>query len=274
VFGFFKRRRRERLRSAPFPPAWLEIIEKNVPSYASLPEADRRELQGLVQVFLAEKHFEGCGGLELTDEITVTIAAQACRLLLHRETDIYPRLITILVYPTAYLARSVRSIGGPAVLEGEEVRLGEAWKSGVVVVSWDEVKATSLGLTYGRNLVLHEFAHQLDMEDGADDGTPRLERRGQYETWAKVLGEEYDRLRRDSALGRYTALDPYGATNPAEFFAVATECFFEKPGVLRKRHPELYEELKTFYRQDPAGLGGTEGSPTPRAAANTSHEGS
>ncbi len=254
MFGFFKRRRRERLRLAPFPPAWRELIETNVPFYALLPEADRRELQGLVQVFLAEKHFEGCGGLELTDEIRVTIAAQACRLLLHRETDIYPRLITILVYPSAYIARSVQPIGGLTVLEGERVRLGEAWKNGVVVVSWDDVKATSLGLTYGRNLVLHEFAHALDMEDGTDDGTPRLEQRSQYETWAKVLGEEFDRLRRHSALGRYTALDPYGATNPAEFFAVATECFFEKPGVLQKRHPELYEQLKTFYRQDPAEL--------------------
>src|SRR5262249_21497329 len=145
VFGFFKRRRRERLRAAPFPAAWLEIMETMMPIYASLPGPDRRELQGLVQVFLAEKHYEGCGGLELTDEIKVTIAGWAVLLLLHRDTDIYPRLITILVYPTAYVARSVEPIGGPAVLEGEQVRLGEAWKSGVVVVSWDDVRATSLG---------------------------------------------------------------------------------------------------------------------------------
>jgi Mlc titration factor MtfA (ptsG expression regulator) len=252
LFGFFQRRRRQRLRSAPFPPAWLEVIEKNVPFHACLPDDDRRELQGLVQVFLAEKHFEGCGGLELTDEIRVTIAAQACLLLLHRQTDDFPRLITILVYPTAYVARSVEPIGGGTVLEGETVRLGEAWKGGVVVVSWDEVRAIALGLAYGRNLVLHEFAHLLDMEDGAADGTPVLEGRGQYESWTRVLGEEYERLRRQSALGRYTVLDEYGATNPAEFFAVATESFFEKPGVLQKRHPQLYEELKAFYRQDPA----------------------
>jgi Mlc titration factor MtfA (ptsG expression regulator) len=260
VFGFFKRRRRERLRSAPFPAAWLAIIERNVPFYRSLPDADRRELQGLIQVFLAEKHFEGCGGLELTDEIKVTIAAQACRLLLHRPTDIFPRLITILVYPNAYRAKAVEPIGGGGVLEGEQVRLGEAWKGGVVVISWEEVRAIALGRSYGRNLVLHEFAHLLDMEDGADDGTPILENRSRYESWIQVLGEEYDRLRRDSALGRYTALDDYGASNPAEFFAVATECFFEKPGVLRKRHPELYEELSAFYRQDPARLADTNGS--------------
>jgi Mlc titration factor MtfA (ptsG expression regulator) len=254
VFGFFKQRRRRRIRSEPFPAAWLEIVNKNVPYYASLPEEDRRELQGLIQVFLAEKNFEGCGGLELTEEMKVTIAAESCLLLLHRDTDLYPRLITILVYPTAFVTKVVEPIGGPAVLEGEQIRLGEAWKGGVVVVSWDEVRAKAAGRAFGRNLVLHEFAHQLDMEDGAADGTPVLQGHDRYAEWTRVMGQEYDRLRRDSALGRYTVLDSYGATNPAEFFAVATEAFFEKPGVLQKRHPELYEALKSFYRQDPAEL--------------------
>ena len=175
MFDFFKRRRRQRLRSAPFPPAWLRIIEKNVPYYTLLPDADREELQGLVQIFLAEKSFEGCGGLELTDEIKLTIAAQACLLLLHRETDIYPRLITILVYPSAYVAKAVRSIGthigGHLVLEGEVHPLGESSSSGVVVLSWDDVKAGASDFDDGQNLVLHEFAHQLDGEDGALNGT-------------------------------------------------------------------------------------------------------
>jgi Mlc titration factor MtfA (ptsG expression regulator) len=252
MFGFFKRRRRERLRAAPFPEPWLEIIDKNVPLCKRLTEADRRELYGHVQVFLAEKYFEGCGGLGLTDEIKVTIAAQACLLLLHRDTDYYPRLITILVYPTAYLADTVQHLGAGTVLEGQEVRLGEAWKSGVVVLSWDDVRDDSLDIRDGRNLVLHEFAHQLDMEDGAADGTPLLDRR-QHRAWAEVLGDEYERLRRDCVLGRSTVLDKYGATDPAEFFAVATECFFETPARLKRRHPELYEQLKSFYRQDPAG---------------------
>ncbi len=254
MFGFFKHRRRQRLQAKPFPAAWLEFIERNVRYFADLLPADRRELQGLLQVFMAEKSFEGCGGLELTDEIKVTIAAQACRLLLHRQTDFYRRLMTILVYPTAYLAKSVEPIGGPIALEGEEIRLGEAWKGGVVIVSWDEVRAASLGLAHGRNLVLHEFAHQLDMEDGAADGVPILESASQIARWAQVMESEYQRLKRDSALGRYSALDDYGATSPSEFFAVATECFFEKAGVLRKRHPELYEELKRYYQQDPAQL--------------------
>ncbi len=254
MFGFFKRRRRQKLQAKPFPPPWLTLIEQNARFYADLPAADRREVLGLAQIFMAEKSFEGCGGLELTDLIKVTIAAQACRLLLHRETDLYPRLITILVYPTAYVAKTVEPIGGPMVLEGEEVRLGEAWKGGVVIVSWDEAHAASLGQTYGRNVILHEFAHQLDMENGAADGVPVLESRGDYVRWAQVMEHEYERLRRDSVLGRYSALDDYGATNPSEFFAVATESFFEKAGVLRKRNPELYEELKSFYRQDPAQL--------------------
>jgi Mlc titration factor MtfA (ptsG expression regulator) len=266
VFGFFKRRRRQRLRSAPFPAAWLQIIEKNVPFYNALPDADRQELQGLVQIFLAEKSFEGCGGLELTDEIKLTIAAQACLLLLHRETDVYPRLITILVYPSAYVAKGVERIGshigGDLVLEGNIHPLGESSSSGIVVLSWDDVKAGASDFDDGQNLVLHEFAHQLDGEDGDLNGAPLLEQPGQYVAWVRVLNDEYKRLQRDSRLGRSSVLDQYGASDPAEFFAVATECFFEKPRVLRKRHPELYEELKSFYRQDPAQLAPTRRPPS------------
>jgi Mlc titration factor MtfA (ptsG expression regulator) len=252
MFGFFRRRRRERLRAAPFPPEWLGIVERNVPLYRRLPEADRRELRGHVQVFLAEKHFEGCGGLALTDEIRVTIAAQACLLLLHRDADPYPRLITILVYPGAYVARAVESLGGGLVIEGEQGRQGEAWADGVVVLSWDDVRAGASDARDGHNVVLHEFAHQLDQEDGVADGAPVLGRRSRYVAWARVLGAEYERLRR--ATGRESVLDGYGATDPAEFFAVATECFFETPVALRRKHPELYEELKGYYRQDPAEL--------------------
>jgi Mlc titration factor MtfA (ptsG expression regulator) len=223
-----------------------------VPIVHRLPEDDRRELQGHVQVFLAEKHFEGCGGLALSDEIRVTIAAHACVLLLHRETDIFPRLITILVYPSAYVASTTESIGGGVIFESEQVRLGEAWKGGVVVLSWKEVRGIARGTDPGKNLVLHEFAHQLDMEDGSAEGTPLLASAGQYATWKEVLEWEYQRLRRDSELGRYSVLDKYGATNPAEFFAVATEAFFEKSVLLSRRHPELYQQLKDYYHQDPA----------------------
>jgi Mlc titration factor MtfA (ptsG expression regulator) len=254
VFGFFKQRRRNRLRAAPFSVHWLEIIEKNVRFFACLPDADRLELRGLIQIFLDEKILEGCGGLVLTDEIKVTIAAQACLLLLHRDTDIYPRLTTVLVYPSAYIAKAIKPVGSGLALEGETVNLGESWTNGIVVLSWDEIRAAASDVQDGRNLVLHEFAHQLDREDGAVDGTPLLDQRSQYIVWARVLNAEYERLKRDTWMGRPTVLDEYGTTDPAEFFAVATECFFEKPRVLEKRHPELYTELKSFYRQDPARL--------------------
>lgn len=254
VFGFGRRRRRERLRAEPFPTDWEAILRRNVPLFDRLAEADREELRGLVRVFLDEKRFEGCGGLEITDEIRVTIAAQACLLLLHRETDDYPRLITILVYPHAYVAKSTEPIGGGVILEGETARLGEAWRDGVVVLSWDDVRAGASDIHDGHNVVLHEFAHQLDHEDGSADGAPVLVHRSRYVAWARVLGADYERLRQSSDRGREDVLDAYGATNPAEFFAVATETFFEKPVALRRKHPELYEELRGYYQIDPAEL--------------------
>ena len=194
MFSFFKQHHRKRLRSQPFPPSWLDIIHNNVPIYNHLPEADQRELQGHIRVFLAEKVFEGCGGLELTEEIKVTIAAQACLLLLHRENNCYPRLITILVYPNAYVAKSVELIGGGVVQEGETARLGEAWKDGVVVLSWDHVRRGASNTLDGHNVVLHEFAHQFDMENGSADGAPILDHRSQYVTWARVMSDEYEQF--------------------------------------------------------------------------------
>lgn len=251
MWGWFRARRRRRLRATPLPEAWREILERNFPLYRRLSSEDREELDGHVQVLVAEKHFEGAGGLVMTDEIRVTIAAQAALLLLHRRSDYYPRLTTILVYPGVYHAPVRESLGDGVVREGTEGRLGEAWSQGVVVVAWDRAHHGGADPEAGRNVVLHEFAHVLDQEDGVSDGAPLLPRRSMYLTWARTLGEEYDRLRRDSAFGRPTLLDAYGATNPAEFFAVATEFFFGRPGTLRRRHPELYRELREFYQQNP-----------------------
>ena len=251
MFDFFKRHRRDALLAQPFPPAWREILDRDVAYVAKLGEADRAELEGLVQVFLAEKNVEGCGGLVLTDEIRVTIAAQACLLLLHRETDIYPDLETVLVYPHAYRARATRR-DGPVVIESEDARLGESWTRGVVVLAWDHVASSARHLG-GDNVVLHEFAHQLDAEDGSMDGAPDLGSRARFASWARVLGEEFAELSSRIHAGRPSDIDAYGATSPPEFFAVVTEMFFEKPQQMRKRHPELYAELATFYRQDPAG---------------------
>ena len=253
MFGF-KQRRRDRLRATSLPAAWIKIIERNVPFYRCLPKDDQRELQGHIQVFLAEKHFEGCGGLQVTDEIKVTIAAQACLLLLHRDTDYYPTLSSILIYSSAYRVHVSKSMGSGIVLEGDTVRLGEAWRHGVVVLAWDDVLRGAADIHDGHNVVLHEFAHQLDHECGDAHGSPLLPRRSMYVAWGRVLGAEYAQIQQDAKHGRRTVLDKYGATSPAEFFAVATECFFGKAVQLKRKHPELYEELKLYYQQDPAQL--------------------
>ena len=255
MFSYLKHRRRARLRAEPFPVEWKKLIERNVPLFSRLPAADRTELLGHVQVLLAEKHWEGAGGLELTDEIRVTIAAQACVLLLHREHDYYPRVTTILIYPSTYVAAGERHIGGGIWEDAEEVRLGHTQQQlGAIVLAWDAALHGSRVYDDGQNVVLHEFAHQLDFEGDSTDGTPLLETRQQYLSWARVLGAEYQRLRRLDATGESSFLDKYGATNPAEFFAVVTEFFFERSVELRAGYPSLYAELKGYYRQDPAAF--------------------
>ena len=266
MWPFSKKRRRQAAREAPFPDAWARIIEANVPHAARLSPEDRAELQADVQVFLDEKTFEGCGGLEITDEIRVTIAAQACLLLLRRETDYYPTLKTILVYPNPYVAER-KHHDGMLVHESTEVRLGESWERGPVVLAWDDVLHGARDVRDGQNVVLHEFAHQLDQEQGRSDGFPALPSRAMYGPWARVLGEEYRELVENVTRHRRTVLREYGATSAAEFFAVATEVFFEKPVQLRRKHPELYEQLKLYYRQDPAeAAAGAEPSEERRAA--------
>ena len=251
MFGL-THRRRQRIREQPFPAEWSDIIRHNAPFYPRLSDADQRELMGHIQVFLDEKRFEGCGGLTITDEIRVTIAAYACVLLLHRETDYYPLLVTILVYPHTFVVSRYQE--GPAgqVLEATETLSGESWRHGNVVLAWDEVQHSAFDLHDGHNVVIHEFAHQLDEEDGSANGAPVLPRRSMYGAWARILGADYAKLVKDAEEGGDSVLDQYGATNPAEFFAVATEAFFEAPVKLRSRHPQLYSELMLYYQQDPA----------------------
>ncbi len=254
VFSFSKKARRRALRVQPMPEAWRAIVDRNVPYAALLETDDRHELEALIRIFLAEKRFEGCGGLSLTDDVRVTIAAQACLLLLHiPETEVYPDLDTILVYPHPYRAHAAHTVG-PIAITSDEARLGESWTRGVVVLAWDHVNASSHPAGSGHNVVLHEFAHQLDAEDGAVDGAPNLGPRARYVAWARVLGDEYADLAQRLREGRSTDVDPYGATSPAEFFAVVTEMFFEKPTQLAQKHAGLYAELSAFYRQDPASL--------------------
>ena len=243
--------RRSRATSQPFPAAWDEIVARNFPMDARLPESDRVELRRRMQIFLAEKRFEGVGGLEMSDEIRVTVAAQACLLLLHLADDDYPALSTILVYPTAYRAHATEHGEFGMVTEIEQVRAGEAYNAETIVLSWDDVLGGT-GDGDGHNVVFHEFAHQLDMEDRDANGAPVLAHHGMYAAWARVLGQEYEQLQEAVERHERTLMDAYGTQSPAEFFAVATETFFEKPMKLRDEHSELYAQLREFYRQDPA----------------------
>jgi Mlc titration factor MtfA (ptsG expression regulator) len=251
ILDWFRNRRRRQLLAEPFPPEWLKYLESNVSVYPTLSEAEQARLRDKVRIFIAEKTWEGCGGLPITDEIKVTIAAQACVLVLGYDNFYFEKLRTILVYPHGYVAPQETVNQAGIIDEGGSGRLGEAHYRGPVVLSWSDALAGGKTHRDGKNLVYHEFAHQLDMLDGAADGTPPMPG-GQLARWRDVMTAEYERLVRDSEHGRATLLDEYGTTNEAEFFAVATECFFEKAAHMQRRHPKLYEVLRDFYRQDPA----------------------
>ena len=213
---------------------------------------DRAELLGHVQVLLAEKRFEGCGGLALTDEVRVTIAAQACLLLLHRKTDYFPGLLTILVYPSTYMVDEKRQVAEHVWEEGSTTRLGETGRRmGSLVLAWGAVKHGAADPSDGKNVVLHEFAHQLDYENHAADGVPELATREQQLAWSEVMRTDFASLRAADESGIPTLLDTYGATDPVEFFAVSVEAFFERPRALRAHHPRLYAELRKYFNQDP-----------------------
>jgi Mlc titration factor MtfA (ptsG expression regulator) len=252
MFSWLRRRRRRKLLAQPFPPAWLEYLRRNVGHYECLSEAEQAKLRDDLRVFIAEKNWEGCGGLTMTDEIKVTIAAQASLLVLGLQHHYFERVLSILVYPRAYRGpRDERGQDGLIHARGLP-RLGEAHYRGPVVLSWDDVLEEGRNPSQGQNVVYHEFAHQLDMLNGVVDGTPLLETPEQYRRWREVMTEEYHKLIEASVYGRATLLDQYGTTNEAEFFAVATECFFDRPSQLARRHPRLYEILRDYYHQDPA----------------------
>lgn len=212
-------------------------------------------MHGLVNIFLDEKQFVGCEGFSITDEVRVTIAGNAAMLLLGREARGFSGFQTILVYPDTYVARDTRYDGFIEIRE-HSVRSGESWPRGPVVLAWSDVLSQVHSGSHGRNVVIHEFAHKLDEENDIMDGLPVLRDRSHYAEWARVLGREYASLRRQAREGKDSVLDPYGAVSPAEFFAVATEAFFETPRLLKERLPDLYAQLGRFYNLDPAAWPG------------------
>lgn len=251
MFGF-KKLHRKWLTRRPVPEAWMDIIHKNVPYYRRLPREKQNRLRKLIQIFIDEKRFEGCGGLELTDEMKVTIATQACILILGSVNDIYPDLRAVLVYPHHYFANTKQTSQDGVITEGIQARSGESWSYGNIVLAWDEVKHGASDIRDGHNLVFHEFAHQLDKEYGATSNINSPPENSTYLAWARVIGKEYKEFVNDLKRHHQTLINAYGAKNLAEFFAVATESFFEQPNELKQKHPDLYEQLKQFYQQDPA----------------------
>lgn len=246
--GIKKAKRRKEIIKKEFPESYKNILIKRLPLYRYLTEEQKKHLHGKILVFLDEVRFEGCAGLEMNDEIKLTIAGQACLLLLNHKDSFFNIITTILVYPSAYIAKQQNPDG--TVDEGN-VRLGESWTTGTVVLSWDNIIQGIKNTNDGHDVVLHEFAHQLDQEDGSGNGAPILKDSSRYAVWARVLGKEYKELKKRKKKFKKTTLDYYGATNPAEFFAVATETFFEKPEQMQKKHPQLFAELKKYYKLDP-----------------------
>ena len=267
--------RRQVWATRPFPPAWRTILRRRVPLYRQLPADLQQQLRRRILVFLAEKPFLGCAGLEVTDEMRVTIAAQACLLRLNRGGALFPELRQILVYPGAFLVDRVDAAPGGVLREQRRTLAGESWSQGQVILSWQDVLDGARVVDDGHNVVLHEFAHQLDQESGSANGAPRLGSRAAHARWADVMSREFaalqERIRdRQAAQSRAQAewswfgaaetapapwpadlISDYGATNEAEFFAVVTEVFFEQPGALAARHPALFALLRDYYAVDP-----------------------
>lgn len=239
LFDLWDGLRRKLAAREPFPPAWRSILERRVPFYARLPGDSRERFEHKLKVFARTKEFSGARGLEVTEEMRVVVSATAARLVIHMEEEHYQRLLGVVLYPSHYKH------------EGRDhIVFGEANDRGMVVLSWEAVLRGLSDPRDGLDTAIHEFAHALDVEDGTFDGTPELAGDA-YAPWARVMTAAFGTLRASKRRAR-PVLREYGSQNPAEFFAVATEAFFEKPQQMKQKHPALYEQLADYYGCDPA----------------------
>ena len=245
IFGWLKRRRRNKILTAAFPETWDLHLKRNVRLSWDLRPDVLLRLKQATQIFVAEKYWEGCEGLEVTDEMKVTIAAQASLLLLGVQEFYFDNVETILVYPTT-IVRSTHD-GSPT-----SYRAGEAWQGGPIVLAWDSVLQGGRNEDDGHNVVVHEFAHALDGLDGEMGGSITFGNLQTDAEWTQLVKTEFETLRLAKKQGKSTLIDHYGATNLAEFFAVSTETFFEQPHELRTEHPELFRMLKLYFHEDPS----------------------
>jgi Mlc titration factor MtfA (ptsG expression regulator) len=243
--------RRRRIARRPFPAAWRDILRRRVPLLRELPAAQQLRLKKHIQVLLAEVPFVGCAGLVIDDEKRVTIAAQAALLLLGRGGS-FGNLREVLVYPGHFVVPRSEAGAGGVVHEGRDVLAGQSWQRGQVILAWDAARDGAADPHDGANVVVHEFAHQLDQDRGAANGAPYVGRGAVQQAWARVMNAEFDALQARLARAEPGLIDAYGATSPAEFFAVSSELFFEQPAALATERPALYEQLRRCYRLDPA----------------------
>jgi len=236
----------------PIPPvfdqSWEAVIARDFPQWREFDEAELARLRSLVARFVHETDWEAARGMHITDEVRVTIAAQACVLLLGLDIDEYFDVSSIIVHRSTVKLRGAHRTAAGTMSDSTQHLAGQATPKGPVVLSWSAVRRGARFSQHGQNVVFHEFAHRLDMLDGLTDGTPPLGSEDATRRWAEVCTPAFERV----VEGR-SALRPYAATNPAEFFAVATEVFFTRPDVLVDHEPALYAALRGFYRQDPIG---------------------
>lgn len=235
--------KRRRLAKRPFPAEWLDIVERDLPFAEPLEGGERERFLTHLKVFAWEKYFIGAQGLEVTDKMRVVISGAAARIVRNLSLDVYDRLTEIVIYPSHYRHPN-------RAADDLTIIYGEAHDWGTVVLSWDAVKQGIARGDDGKDTAIHEFAHVLDRVDGAFDGTPELSGGvAAYRRWARVLTRAFERLRRNP---RRNVLRAYGAQNEPEFFAVATETFFERPLALLDEQPELYDVLSDYFEVDPA----------------------
>ncbi len=251
MFVWLRSRRRRSILERPFPAVWEDILRQSVRQMAWLSEDEAERLRGWIAVFAEEKRFEGCGGFEITDEVRVLIAAQAGLVVLGMPGQWLDGLRSVLVYPGDYLGPRTTALAGGGELEWQEARAGETWSGGSMVLSWSGVRDGARMRDGQRSVVIHEVAHLVDLLSGEIDGVPPLGSVAAGRRWQKEIvacRERFDTLVDE---GRNLPFDDYAAESPAEFFAVASECFFQDPHRLARHDEVLYELLAEAYRQDP-----------------------
>lgn len=248
---YWREYKRDKVRDLPFKKEWRKIIQQRMPYFRQMPADLQLQLKQHIQVFITEKNFIGCNGIKITDDIKITIAAQACLLLLNRKTDYYPKLKTILVYPSAFIKKQKQLNPGGVEYTKQIALSGESWGLGKIVLSWEDSLHGAQLPNDGHNVVIHEFAHQLDQENGSANGAPILGKHQNYQCWSDIFTKQFEVLKKQAATGTPSIFDYYGASEPAEFFAVVSEVFFEKSKQFYQQHPALYQQLTNYYKVDP-----------------------